>query len=66
MKVIVDPPSLLTDSILKTVFRKYNVNSFQAIAGADGSKQPISEHGELDAKHYVNSKNEVIAVVSRE
>jgi len=61
VKVILDPPSLLTDGVLKSIFKKYNVQNFEQIEYGEG-KVVVSEFGELDAKHFVTAKGEVVQV----
>jgi len=61
VKVVLNPPSLLTDGVLKGIFRKYNTQTSEVIE-SDSGPLLLCEHAELDAKHYVNGKNEVFAV----
>jgi len=61
VKVVLNPPTLLTDGVLKGIFRKYNTQNFEVVE-SDVGHILLSEYGELDAKHYINGKNEVVAV----
>jgi len=47
--------------VVKSVFKKYNVTNFEHIEYGD-SKLVVSEYGELDGKHYVTPKGEVVLV----
>jgi len=61
VKVVLNPPTLLTDGVLKSLFRKYNTQNFEVI---DGDETPVltTEFNELDAKHYFTGNGEVFAV----
>jgi len=61
VKVVLNPPTLLTDGVLKGIFRKYNTQNFEVV-DAEGTPVVLSEFGELDAKHYVTGKGEVFSV----
>lgn len=61
VKVVLNPPTLLTDGVLKGIFRKYNTQNYEVV-DADGTQVVLSEHAELDAKHYVSAKGEVFSV----
>jgi capping protein alpha len=61
VKVVLNPPTLLTDGVLKGIFRRYNTQNLEVV-DADGSLVVLSEYGELDPKHYVNGRGEVFAV----
>lgn len=62
VKVVLDPPALLTDGVLKGVFRKYNTTNAEVLDGPDGKPFVVSEFGELDPKHYLTAAGEVVAV----
>lgn len=61
VKVVLNPPSLLTDGVLKGIFRKYNLQTFET-ADLNGKRIIISEFGELDPKHYLTPTCEVVSV----
>jgi len=61
VKVVLNPPTLLTDGHLKTVFRKYNIANAETVEWK-GKPVVLSEYGALDAKHFLAGSGEVIEV----
>jgi capping protein alpha len=61
VKVVLNPPTLMTDGVLKGIFRKYNTQNFEVVDG-EGTPVLLSEFGELDAKHYLTGRGEVFVV----
>ncbi|KAH9253122.1 hypothetical protein BASA81_008804 [Batrachochytrium salamandrivorans] len=61
VKIVLNPPSLLTDGVLRSIFRKYNLQNFETIE-ADGSSLLLNEYAELDAKHFTDGRGNVFQV----
>ena len=38
VKVVLNPPTLLTDGVLKGIFRKYNTQNFEVVETEDGKR----------------------------
>jgi capping protein alpha len=62
VKVVLNNNTILTDGVLKGVFRKYNTQNTEVLEGPDGKPFILSEYGELDAKHYLTGTGEVVVV----
>ena len=60
--MVLDNPAILSDGVLKGVFRKYNTANGEVFETPDGKPFVLSEFGELDPKHYVTPGGEVMVV----